>query len=94
VLVFSTGSNQSGLRAPKQLLDILLQIYTEQMLVLNAQRFRSQLVQGNMNHCTVSYLDAQGRSGRCIAVHDTTLLVNQELGEVPLDAVAEKATFA
>jgi hypothetical protein len=64
------------------------------MLVLNAQRFRSQLVQGNMNHCTVSYLDAQGRSGRCIAVHDTTLLVNQELGEVPLDVVSEQTAFA
>lgn len=51
-----------GSRAPKQLLDILL----------NAQR---------------------GSRWR-IAVDDTPLLVNQELGEVPLDAVAEKATFA
>jgi hypothetical protein len=51
-----------GLRAPKQLLDILL----------NAHR----------------------GSGRSVAIHYTSLLVNQELGEVPLDAVSEKATLA
>lgn len=47
-----------------------------------------------MNHSAVGYLDAQGGSGRGVAVHNMTLLVNQELGEVPLDAVAEKAAFA
>lgn len=52
----------NGLRAPKQLLDILL----------NAQR----------------------GSGRSVTVHNTPLLVHQELREVPLDAVTKKATFA
>jgi hypothetical protein len=40
-----------------------------------------------------SYLDAQRGSGRSVAIHYTSLLVNQELGEVPLDAVPEKATL-
>lgn len=40
------------------------------------------------------HLNAQGWSGWSIAIHNTSLLVNQELGKVPLDAVAEKATFA
>lgn len=39
-------------------------------------------------------LNAHGGSGRGIAVHNVTLLVNQELREVPFDAVAEKAAFA
>jgi len=40
------------------------------------------------------YLNAQRWSGWSIAIHNTSLLVNQELGKVPLDAVAEKATLA
>lgn len=48
----------------------------------------------NVNCSSVSYLNAQRGSGWRLAVDDTPLLVNQELGEVPLDAVAEKATFA
>ena len=83
----------AGLRAPKQLLDILLQIYRASV-ILNVQGFRIQRVQGNVNHSAVSYLNAQRGGGWRIAVHDATLLVNQELGEVPLDAVTEKATFA
>jgi hypothetical protein len=54
-------SRPLGLRAPKQLLDILLNT-------------------------------KWGGGGR-IAIHHATLLVNQEFGEVPLDAITEKPTF-
>ena len=40
------------------------------------------------------YLNAQRGSGRRIAIHNTPLLVNQELGKVPLDAVTKQATLA
>ena len=41
-----------------------------------------------------TYLDAEWGSGWRIAIHYTPLLVNQKLGEVPLDVVAEETTFA
>jgi len=40
------------------------------------------------------YLNAQRGSGRRIAIQNTPLLVNQELGKVPLDAVTKQATLA
>ena len=40
------------------------------------------------------YLNAQRGSGRSVAIHNAPLLVNQELGEVPLDAVTKQATLA
>lgn len=47
-----------------------------------------------MNQHPVSYLNAQRGSGGSIAVHNATLLVNQELGEVPFDTIAKNSAFA
>ena len=47
-----------------------------------------------MNLCTISHLNAKRRSCRGITVNDFPFLVNQELGEVPLDAVTKQSTLA
>jgi len=41
-----------------------------------------------------TYLDAQWVSRRGVALRNTPLFVNQELGKVPFDVVAKRAGFA
>lgn len=64
------------------------------MLKLPQDSILVKLVQQTQNSVLEVYLDAQRGSGRGVVIHNTPLLVNQELGEVPLDAVTEEATLA
>ena len=75
-------------RSREQLLEVLLQRCKH-------YKIRKGELMKWSTYCTVrTCLDAEWGSGRRVAVHDMPFLVNQELGEVPLDAVAEKTTFA